>query len=60
MQVERKIIIARLQFMNRLLLSITLLLSFPALAQEELDPYDKYGPPGAMVYTNLKDALKKC
>jgi hypothetical protein len=24
-------------------------------AQEEMDPFDKYGAPG-MVYTNLKDA----
>lgn len=42
----------------RNLLIISLLLAAVCLqAQQDADPFDKYGPPG-VVYTNLKEALK--
>lgn len=41
-------------------LFVLIFISFVTLAcaQQEVDPFDKYGPPG-VVYTNMKEALKE-
>src|ERR1700741_672002 len=44
--------------MKTLLTIFFSLFSFFLLAQDDEDPFSKFGPPGA-VYTNMKDALKE-
>ena len=45
--------------MQKLLLALLFLLpAFLKAQDDDVDPFDRYGPPGAPVFTNLKDAVK--